>query len=547
MNNRSSAFGRNKHGRARILVLVLFCALIALAFQPLGARSEGPPLVFELELPDFQILPSSQPELTIPSANVNQIFIHVLRPAADNIDYGAITASVNGKAAAPVAEVVAGVRGKLVKLDLTRLPGYQFVNGPNTVEIWAQSRRGRTYYGSFVVKTATQEWNKEFTYRIEPAPNAKNEVPPQIILLEPQRALEFPSAANNLNVLVSGIVVTTSEVQRVSVDGKNIPFKVLAAERMRQLTRLTDAERSVAFETTSRVKANASYVLVEAEDKVGSRTQVFVPVFTRKPGATPVGGQKFALIIGISRYKNNLKGVPNLRYADEDARSIYDFFQKPSGGSFARENMLLLQNEQATTANIREALTHFINRASENDLLLIFFAGHGAPDPFSPQNLYVITYDTSYAEMEQTALAMANLRKYIEQNVRSKRVIMFFDACHSAGLSTEGTRDLANNLANLYLQKLLYEQDGRAIITSSDVNEVSRESQKWGNGHGVFTYYLLEGLKGSADTNGDRLVSVGELFRYVQQKVRLDTRLQQNPRMLVGDNENLALSVAGLR
>jgi uncharacterized caspase-like protein len=91
---------------------------------------------------------------------------------------------------------------------------------------------------------------------------------------------------------------------------------------------------------------------------------------------------------------------------------------------------------------------------------------------------------------------------------------------------------------------LLYNEKGRSIITSSDVNEQSLESQKWGNGHGVFTYYLLEGLKGSADTNMDRLVSVGELFRYVRQKVRLNTGFKQNPRMLAGDNENLALSVA---
>jgi hypothetical protein len=522
--------------------------LLALAFLPFGkARTEGPPEVFQLELPDFQVQPSSQPELTIPSANVNQIFIHVLKPAADNIDYGAITTSINGKGAAPIAEVVAGLRGKIVKMDLKRLPGYQFINGRNTVEIWAQNRRGRTYYSSFVVKTVTQEWNNEFTYRVEQGPGAKNEVPPQIILTEPQRPVELPSSANNLNVLVSGIVTTTSDIRRVSVDGKDVRFKVLAEESRRQLTRLDDAERSVAFETTSRIGANAPYFVVEAEDKLGSRMQVLVPVFTRKPGATPVRGQKFALIIGISRYKNNLKGIPNLKYADEDARAIYDFLQKPTGGGFARENMLLLQNEQATTATVREALTQFVTRASENDLLLIFFAGHGAPDPFYPQNLYLITYDTNFAEMEQTALAMANVGKFVEQNVRSKRVVMFFDACHSAGLSTGGTRDLANNLANLYLQKLLYAQDGRAIITSSDVNEASRESQKWGNGHGVFTYYLLEGLKGNADTNGDRLVSVGELFRYVQQKVRQDTKLQQNPRMLMGNNENLALSVARLR
>lgn len=490
--------------------------------------------------------PSSQSEITIPSPNVNQIFIYVLKPAADNIDYGVITTNINGRASAPIAEVVNGLRGKVVKLDLKRLPGYQFINGRNTVEIWAQNRRGRMFYSSFVVKTATQEWNTGFTYHVTQAPGAENQIPPQIVLLEPQRPVELP-ATGSLNILISGVATTTSEIVRLSVDGKNIPFKVLAEERTRQLTRLDDAERSVAFETTNRVRANATQVVIEAEDKLGSRMQVLVPVIARKRVATPISGEKFALVIGISRYKNNLRGISNLKYADEDARAIYDFLQKPTGGGFARENMLLLQNEQATTANIREALTHFVTRASENDLLLIFFAGHGAPDPFYPQNMYVITHDTSVEAMEQTALPMASLRKFVEQNVRSKRVVLLFDACHSGGLSTEGTRDIANNLANLYLQNLLYQEEGRAIITSSDVNEASRESQKWGNGHGVFTYYLLEGLKGYADTNGDRLVSVGELFRYVQQKVRFDTKFAQNPRMLMGENENIALSVARLR
>ena len=138
---------------------------------------------------------------------------------------------------------------------------------------------------------------------------------------------------------------------------------------------------------------------------------------------------------------------------------------------------------------------------------------------------------------------MTMLRGYIDRNVRSKRVVLLMDACHSAGLSS-GARDLGNNLSNLYLQKWLYQEEGRAIITSSDVNEISRESERWGNGHGVFTFYVLQGLKGDADANRDRFVSVGELFRYVRQKVRSETNSEQNPRMLPGTNENLALSVA---
>jgi uncharacterized caspase-like protein len=204
--------------------------------------------------------------------------------------------------------------------------------------------------------------------------------------------------------------------------------------------------------------------------------------------------------------------------------------------------MLLLSNENATLSRIREALTTFTAKAAMNDLLLIFFAGHGAPDRSAPQDLYLIAHDTDVNDMAETALSMARLRRYLDENIISKRVVLFMDACHSAGLSTAGTRDAGNNLANQYLEKLLYNEEGRAIITSSDVNELSHESQKWG--HGVFTYYVLEGLNGRADVNKDRLVSVGELFRYVRQKVRLDTGFLQNPRMLAGANENLSLAVA---
>jgi hypothetical protein len=535
----------NRTRRTKIIFLVLFSILVALSFQSLiPVRSETPPVVFELELPDFQLLPSTQPVINVPSSAVNQVLVHILRPAADSIDYSAIRTSINGQASAPISEVVAGLRGKIVKIDLQRLPGYRFVNGRNTVEVWAQNRRGRMYYSSFVIKTATENWNDDFIYEVQPAPGARNEVPPQVVLLEPERAVEFTQALSSMTVRINGIATGTTSIVRVSVEGKNLQLKTVRPDAARQLSRVTNSERSVAFETTIRIRPNAGQIVIEAEDKLGSRTRVFVPLIIRRPGATPVGGQKYALIIGISRYKNNAKGIQNLEYADADARSIYEFLQQPAGGGFARENMLLLLNEQASTGRIREALSSFITRASANDLLLIFLASHGAPDQFAPQNLYVITYDTSVLDMPQTALPMLELGRYINQNVKSKRLVLLFDACHSAGLATEGVRNLANNLANLYLETLLYHEKGRAIITSSDVNETSRESQKWGNGHGVFTYYLLQGLKGSADTNGDRLVSIGEVFRYVRQKVRLDTSLQQNPRMLIGDNENLALSVA---
>jgi uncharacterized caspase-like protein len=79
-------------------------------------------------------------------------------------------------------------------------------------------------------------------------------------------------------------------------------------------------------------------------------------------------------------------------------------------------------------------------------------------------------------------------------------------------------------------------------MTASDVNEVSNESPQWGGGHGVFTWALLEGLRGAADADADRFVTAGELFGYVSARVREETGFQQNPRVLPGLNADLALS-----
>jgi hypothetical protein len=533
--------------RTRLVCLVVFTAIVLCIITPLTQpQSVNPPTVFELEVPDFNLLPSNQPEITIPYASVNQIFVHILKPAADNINYGSIRTHVNGQAAASISEVVAGARGKIVKMNLKQRPGYELVSGRNTVEVWAQNRLGRMYYSSFIVTTATQNWNDDFTYSVFPAPSAGNEDPPQLLLLEPVSPVQIPPSMTNMLVKISGLASATNVITKITVDGKTIPFKP-EPERTRQLTRIGGAERGITFDAVISVNRNTNQIVVEAEDRLGTRTRVSVPVFLRKPGEVmPVRGQKYALIIGISRYRNS-GDINNLEYADVDARSVYEFLQQPAAGGFSRENMRLLLNENATLASIRRALTDFVTRASTNDLLLIFFAGHGAPDRFAPQNLYVIAHDTHVGNMPATALAMPELLRYVEQNIKSKRVVMLMDACHSAGLSNDGTRDLPNNLANQYLQQLLYQEEGRAVITSSDVNEKSLESRKWGNGHGVFTFYVLEGLKGHADLNQDRFVSVGELFRYVRQKVRLDTNLQQNPRMLTGANENLAISVAQSR
>jgi hypothetical protein len=262
-------------------------------------------------------------------------------------------------------------------------------------------------------------------------------------------------------------------------------------------------------------------------------------------------GRLFAVVIGISHYsKGEGSGasggqssyqISDLRYA---ATSMLEFLKSPAGGGVADQDSLLLLNEQATTEGIRHALFTFLTKPQEQDTVVIYIAGHGAPDPLDPRNLYLLTADSKPDDMGGTAFPMWQLQDVFERVLKAKRVLTFADTCHSYGFS--GMRAgpdsrRANNLVNQYLQRYAAKKQ-RAVITASDISESSFEDAKWGDGHGVFTYFLLRGLKGEADSNHDGAVTAGELFNYLQQSVRQATAGKQNPRAAVGIASGLTVS-----
>ena len=253
------------------------------------------------------------------------------------------------------------------------------------------------------------------------------------------------------------------------------------------------------------------------------------------------GGRNYALVIGVSKYEFHEGGLRDLEYADADARSIADLLKTRAG--FKDPDISYLENENATVENVRAAVDLFLERARENDLIFLFIAGHGAQDPFDPKSLYLILHDSKVTNLPRTALNMSELQGMFMHRLRAKRMVILIDACHSGGvdtLSTASVRQLErseNNTFSMYAEKL-FGGEGRALLTSSDVNEVSEEGKKWGNGHGVFTWAILEGLRGIADVNRDRVITTGELFDFVSNSVRQETSGRQNPRALSGTSRD---------
>jgi len=255
-------------------------------------------------------------------------------------------------------------------------------------------------------------------------------------------------------------------------------------------------------------------------------------------------GRTFAVVIGISRYDQSGSGIPNLKYADRDAMSFLEFLQSPAGGSLKDDSVVLLLNEKATTQNIRHALYTFLTAALPQDTVVIYIAGHGAPDPHDPRNLYLLTADSKLDDMGGTAFPMWQIQDVFERILKAKRVITIADTCRSFGFTgarVQGSSPTEINLVNQYMARYAA-TDQRAVITASDISEPSFEDIRWGNGHGVFTYFLLQGLKGAADENHDGTITAGELFTYLKQTVPQETNGRQNPRAMEGLASALPLS-----
>jgi len=242
---------------------------------------------------------------------------------------------------------------------------------------------------------------------------------------------------------------------------------------------------------------------------------------------------RWAVVVGISDYKfdtnwNPREGIPDLRYASRDARAFAKFLLSPAGGGFSPDHVRVLLDKQATMSEVRVAIGDFLARSLEEDLVILFFAGHGTPDPKNPKNLYLLCYDTQPGKYYGTALPMWEIDVALTRTIRSKKVFVIADACHSAGVG--GTRAVSvSNQFNEYMDAIARSRSGITKITASRANELSQEREFQDGGHGVFTYYLLKGLKGEADDNRDGFVTMKEAYGYLYDRVRSDTRHSQNP------------------
>jgi uncharacterized caspase-like protein len=255
------------------------------------------------------------------------------------------------------------------------------------------------------------------------------------------------------------------------------------------------SSRSYSIRAPAALHAGENVIEITAVDRAGNGAQlvrtVKRPAAVASPRPSPPEPQhdQWAVVIGIGAYENS--GIPRLRYAVADAEAVYRTLIGPAG--FKKDNVVLLTDRserKPTLKNIKWALGTFLARvAKRDDTVIIYFAGHGAPE-VDPRGIerdglakYLIPQDSDPDDLFSTALPMDDLQT-IFGRIEADRVIAFLDACYSGGaggrtFAAKKTR--AGAVDDLFLERLTRSK-GRAIITASRPAEVSIELPISGTG-----------------------------------------------------------------
>ncbi|MEO1053252.1 MAG: caspase family protein [Bacteroidota bacterium] len=234
----------------------------------------------------------------------------------------------------------------------------------------------------------------------------------------------------------------------------------------------------------------------------------------------------YAVIVGVARYNH----INSLNYTDDDAYKLAMFMKSPEGGAIPDERMSLLIDEDATKANILSAMKRTFSKARQNDVIFFYFSGHGKDGAFLP-----IDYD-GY----NNALAHADISSIFKSSP-AKHKIAIADACHSGSLDRSERDAGVANVLETYYDAWENSYGGMALMMSSKASETSIEFR--GIRQGVFSHYLIRGMKGEADKDANKVVTIKELYGFVNEQVRKYTNYHQNPVINGSFDPNMPVAV----
>ena len=241
----------------------------------------------------------------------------------------------------------------------------------------------------------------------------------------------------------------------------------------------------------------------------------------------------YAVVVGVARYLH----MQSLNYTDDDAYRMYAFLKSPEGGALPDDQLVIMVDESATRNKIIKNMEEVFGRAGKDDMILFYFSGHGEKEGLLP-----IDYNGYDNVLEHKTISK------ILNKTKARYKVCITDACYSGTMEetiskAKNVKEETDRINELYKNPLEdFNENSLALLVSSKSEETSVENA--GLRQGIFSHFLLRALKGSADSNKDNIVTLGETYEYVRKNVKYYTSEYQTP-IMIGDNvkKDLIMSV----
>ncbi len=285
---------------------------------------------------------------------------------------------------------------------------------------------------------------------------------------------------------------------------------------------------------TSSYKISATDVFGNSDNKIISITRQLAVSDSIKYAELNPAIVKFqqskdavAIIIGIADYKN----LPRADFANDDARVFYDYAIRALG--VKPENIKLLVDADADDIGIYQAFKTWLpSRVRASTDVYVYYSGHGLPTA-DGQGLYLLPQRAHRDFIDKTAITQSEINAAI-QAAKPRSVTVFLDSCYSGQTRSGETLIASARPVALKTEKQLFPENF-TVITASQADQISSSSPDLK--HGIFSYYLMRGMEGDADANGDGKITAGEMQAYLAETVSRQAGMMnraQQPQ-LIGD------------
>jgi TPR repeat protein len=345
--------------------------------------------------------------------------------------------------------------------------------------------------------------------------------------------LTFSSSTPNSDgtVELSGRVISDASISEVSINGRTLEIP-LAKDKSFTVTRglpmgaVTIYRLSVMDEYGQKAETE-----INVERAAVQYAEQVAPLNPRKLKAQ-TNPNAVALIIGIEAYSR----LPQAQYADSDATHFYDYANQSLG--VPPHKIKLLTDTKASRTNLLLAMRSWMRtEVNGKSDVYIFFAGHGLASADGSKT-YLLPEDGERDLLDETSILRDDL---IASAKGAKTITLFLDTCYSGGTRT-------NEILLADARPIAIVPDMKALPSNVTVLAAASGSQLSSTyeaaQQGLFSYWLMKGLEGDADTNKDKKITTGELHEYVARQVgpMAQRRNRQQDPQLMGDSMRVLVS-----